>query len=51
MSRPFCPLDMTDRFPVAIERDIRADAEAQARKEGLKLTEAHWQVVCALQEF
>ena len=29
----------------------REDAEAIARDAGLRLTEEHWQVVCALQEF
>lgn len=38
-------------FPMAPIDWSRADAEAQARKEGIKLTEEHWQVVCALQEF
>jgi tRNA 2-thiouridine synthesizing protein E len=38
-------------FPLAPIDWSRKDAEAQAKAEGLTLTEEHWQVVCALQEF
>lgn len=38
-------------FPQAPIDWSRADAEAIARDEGLRMTEEHWQVVCALQEF
>lgn len=38
-------------FPLAPIEWSRADGEAQAREEGLQMTEEHWQVVCALQEF
>lgn len=38
-------------FPLAPIDWSRAEAEAQAKTDGLKLTEEHWQVVCALQEF
>jgi tRNA 2-thiouridine synthesizing protein E len=37
---PDAPLDWT-----------RADAEFVARTDGLRLSEAHWQVICALQAF
>lgn len=38
-------------FPNAPIDWSREDAEAVARQEGMRLTEEHWQVVCALQEF
>jgi TusE/DsrC/DsvC family sulfur relay protein len=38
-------------FPHAPIDWSRQDAEDLARREGLQLTEEHWQLVCALQEF
>lgn len=38
-------------FPNAPVDWSREDAAAVAREAGLRLTEEHWQVVCALQEF
>lgn len=38
-------------FPHAPLAWSRADAERMAREAGLTLSEAHWQVICALQEF
>ncbi|MDD3530847.1 MAG: TusE/DsrC/DsvC family sulfur relay protein [Gallionellaceae bacterium] len=38
-------------FPQAPVGWSRDDAEDMARQEGLRLTEEHWQVICALQEF
>ena len=38
-------------FPHAPIEWTREMAEEQARKEGMTLTEEHWQLVCALQEF
>jgi tRNA 2-thiouridine synthesizing protein E len=38
-------------FPHAPFDWSRAEAEAIAREEGLHLSEEHWQVICALQEF
>ncbi|TCJ14969.1 TusE/DsrC/DsvC family sulfur relay protein [Parasulfuritortus cantonensis] len=46
----FEPISDPD-FPLAPADWSRADAIALARREGLALTEEHWQVVCALQEF
>jgi sulfur relay (sulfurtransferase) DsrC/TusE family protein len=38
-------------FPNAPIEWSRENAEEMARREGMALTEEHWQVVCALQEF
>lgn len=38
-------------FPNAPTDWTREDAIAAAKAEGMTLTEEHWQVVCALQEF
>jgi tRNA 2-thiouridine synthesizing protein E len=38
-------------FPHAPLDWSRADAERLAREAGMRLTEEHWQVICALQEF
>lgn len=38
-------------FPHAPADWMRADAEAMARQEGLRMTEEHWRVIRALQEF
>jgi len=40
-----------DGFPFAPAGWSRAEAEAMARIEGLQLTEMHWEVLCALQEY
>lgn len=38
-------------FPFAPTGWSRAEAEAIARREGLSLTEMHWEVLCSLQEY
>lgn len=38
-------------FPQAPIDWSRKEAEAMAKAEGLAMTEEHWQVICALQEF
>jgi tRNA 2-thiouridine synthesizing protein E len=38
-------------FPNAPVDWSRNDAERTARAEGISLTEEHWQLICALQEF
>ncbi|MFA5082077.1 MAG: TusE/DsrC/DsvC family sulfur relay protein [Hydrogenophilaceae bacterium] len=38
-------------FPQAPIDWSRKEAEAMAKADGLTLTEEHWQVICALQEF
>lgn len=49
--RPGFELRPDPDFPNAPIDWSRASAEEAARREGLTLTEEHWQVVCALQEF
>ncbi len=38
-------------FPDAPEGWTKASAEAQAREEGIELTDAHWEVIHGLQEY
>lgn len=49
--RPGFEIQPDPDFPHAPIDWSRANAEEMAHMEGLVLTEEHWQVVCALQEF